>query len=436
VQSAHRQYSSPHGWLWLVALLPLAASAADPCAAPQARALVLGSGGNKGAFEAGAAYHLIVQRGCDFQELSGISVGAINAALLGQAASAADPRESLASLQRAADELIGHWLSLESTRHVLRTRPLGRTRLALFGLESIESFEPLRRFVRERVSLDRLRSGREVRVGVTSFVDGRYHEIVINAAGAVDPLTAHELIFSSAIVPVFGAMPRVAVPGAAPDGTPRPLADGGISHPTPVTSYFQSCRPAATASAAAACMPLTGAQTPEHPRTEQLFVVVTSPYERNDDLRPPMDTAQDVTDGRRILVRMLYLLTDNMHRDDIDDMLLWNDLLRWRAQAAAGGAALPEFPLGSYHRTAPGAPALPYEIALIAPYREHGDPTTIFEITPSAVRRQLFCGCIAADDVMQTEFGVAPLADQCAARFRGLEGPAGEAAVLTADVCR
>ncbi|HXZ80332.1 MAG TPA: patatin-like phospholipase family protein, partial [Terriglobales bacterium] len=69
----------------VVILLAVASHAQDPCANNEHRALILSGGGVKGAFEAGAIYHLVVLRGCDFQDFAGVSVGALNAAMLAQA---------------------------------------------------------------------------------------------------------------------------------------------------------------------------------------------------------------------------------------------------------------------------------------------------------------------------------------------------------------
>jgi predicted acylesterase/phospholipase RssA len=62
-----------------------AATAQTPCQAGVPRALVLSGGGSKGAFEAGAMYHLIVHRGCDFVDIAGVSVGGLNASYVGAA---------------------------------------------------------------------------------------------------------------------------------------------------------------------------------------------------------------------------------------------------------------------------------------------------------------------------------------------------------------
>lgn len=404
------------------ALLPDAAAAADPCAAPHARSLVLSGGGAKGAFEAGAAYHLIVHRGCDFTEIAGNSVGAINGALLAQAAAASEAAASLANLRAAAESLVDEWAALDSPRDVMRTRPLGKIRFALLGLDSVADLEPLQQFIRERVALEKLVAGRELRVGVTTFVDGRYREIVVNSRDQRGTQTAHEIIFGSAVVPVFGRMVRASPASSA---APIQLADGGLRHATPVTSYFTACRDADTPNAAPLCVPLTGADTPPHPRTEQLFVIVSSPFERRNDLRPVVDARAltgdgAITDGRQILVRTFDLLVDSMYRDDLDDMLTFNDLIAWRARAEAPAAA---FPLGSYNAAGVASShSLPYDIVLVAPQREDADPLTIFDIEPAKQRRQLFCGCIAADDAMRLQFGLADMADRCTTRFRGLAG--------------
>jgi hypothetical protein len=255
-----------------------------------------------------------------------------------------------------------------------------------------------------------------------TFNDGRYREIVINPQGRVDSATAHDYIYGSAIVPVFGEMPLISPPTNTPE-MPLQFGDGGVRHQTPVTSYFQRCDPAADAATPPRCQPLTGNDTPRHPRTQQLFVVVTSPFSRRNDVRPVFAAkgvdprTGQVTDGRQILVRMFDLFLDTMYRDDLDDMLLFNDLLRWQSQSA-GSNPLTPFPIASFNRaSSPDAATLPYDIAIIAPQREDSDPMTIFKVEPETMRRQLYCGCVAADDIMQTQFGLATLADRCAVRF-------------------
>jgi len=66
------------GWITVLLFCIPWANAQDPCHTADRRALILSGGGVKGAFEAGAVYHLVVLRGCDFQDFAGISVGALS----------------------------------------------------------------------------------------------------------------------------------------------------------------------------------------------------------------------------------------------------------------------------------------------------------------------------------------------------------------------
>lgn len=77
------------------------------------RALVLSGGGSKGAFEVGAIAHLINKKKLDFQLFTGTSVGALNAAFLGQA-------RNHQELQELAEELTGLWLGIRGSRCIYR----------------------------------------------------------------------------------------------------------------------------------------------------------------------------------------------------------------------------------------------------------------------------------------------------------------------------
>lgn len=115
----------------------------------------------------------------------------------------------------------------------------------------------------------------------------------------------------------------------------------------------------------------------------------------------------------------------------------WPSHVAVRRRTAAAGAPLVAFPLRSYN-AADGAQSytLPYEIVLVGPQREDSDPITLFNVEPATQRRQLYCGCIAADDAMRTQFGLADMADRCAVRFQGLAGKRGTTEVSLESVCR
>ncbi len=142
-------------------------------------------------------------------------------------------------------------------------------------------------------------------------------------------------------------------------------------------------------------------------------------------------------DGRRVLAALGSLLVDRLHRNDLDDMLLYNALLAWQSRAPAGTTSL-AFPLGSFNRSADAGAPKPYEIAVISPQRPNSNPLSIFDVDPATQRRQMFCGCIAADDVMQTQFGLASQRERCATRFPAVRAKRrhSETAALTPASCR
>src|SRR5437764_1085536 len=84
------------------------------CDPGKKRALVLSGGGLKGAFQAGAVYHLIVHRSCDFAEFSGVSVGSLNSVMLAQARRDDNPETSLKNLAERAEKMVRLWQEIRS----------------------------------------------------------------------------------------------------------------------------------------------------------------------------------------------------------------------------------------------------------------------------------------------------------------------------------
>jgi len=127
---------------------PVASNAetAKKCEQNNDRALVLSGGGAKGAFEAGAIFHFVNHRDCDFRDITGVSVGALNGAYIAEAAS---DENSLHNLQVRTQGLIDFWRSLNGPDDILRPRRLGIPRLLLCGLDSLNDFTPLERKLRE-----------------------------------------------------------------------------------------------------------------------------------------------------------------------------------------------------------------------------------------------------------------------------------------------
>jgi hypothetical protein len=255
-----------------------------------------------------------------------------------------------------------------------------------------------------------------------------------------------DYLYASSIPPVFGRLPRIA--GDDPASEPTQFADGSLRHITPVNSYFVECNttapptrlfPVSEESSMDSCSPAVAA-LPAHELVQQLFVIVTSPYSRNSDYFPVADCACDrsrpgqITDGRKVLNRTLEVMNDSTYRRDLDSLLLKNDLLRWRWYAYQGMLlnVAPEqlmqtkqqflgsgaF-LESYNRDPRdlGAPSLPYEIGLVAPRKEFADLRNILKFSRNSSQEQLYCGCMAANEMMEAQFGLPSLANRCSDRF-------------------
>lgn len=339
------------------------------------------------------------------------------------------------------------WQSLRSSHDFARNRPLATLRFGLFGLDSLVDFTPLRHLEDNNISPKKLKQGRPVRIGVVSFDDGQYHEILstpwLSTERTVNFL---DYLYASSIPPVFGRLPRIA--GDDPANALNQFADGGLRHITPVNSYFVECNPTAPRTRLLAVSeesPIDNcssavATLPAHELVQQLFVIVTSPYSRNSDYLPLADCAcahnrsGQITDGRKALNRTLEVMDDSTYRRDLDSLLLKNDLLRWRSDAyqrmllnvtpeqlmetgrrfLGSGASLE-----SYNRDPRdlGAPSLPYEIGLVAPKKEFADVRNILKFSRSSIQEQLYCGCMAANEMMEAQFGLPSLANRCSERF-------------------
>jgi hypothetical protein len=224
------------------------------------------------------------------------------------------------------------------------------------------------------------------------------------------------------------------------------FSDGGLRHITPLASYFKICKKQKSTDGenlpqADACFNDVSPAMPPHKPVEQLFVTATSPYSRDSDELPVTDPkscghgSHQITDGRKILGRTLVLMDDAIYRSDLEFSLTANDLLRWRWQAynrivfnaspeqladakqrfLAHGA----FAIESYNRDVQDrdAPSRPYEIGLIVPRKEFADASHLLVVSPSVIQAQLYCGCIAADEMMARDFDLPSLSNQCAQRF-------------------
>jgi hypothetical protein len=134
------------------------AQSLDYCDPGKQRALVLSGGGLKGAFQAGAIYHFIVHRHCDFREIAGVSVGSLNAVILAQAQRDENPEASLKNMTERAEKMVNVWQNIRSSRQIFKPRWPGwkwalAIRYGLFGTESLNTFDPLMHLIQTNVDL-------------------------------------------------------------------------------------------------------------------------------------------------------------------------------------------------------------------------------------------------------------------------------------------
>jgi hypothetical protein len=454
----------------LLAMLIFSASVSAQtidCSTNQGRALILSGGGAKGAFEAGAVYHLIVHRHCDFKEFSGVSVGALNVSFLAQAATSSDPERSLTNLEKQAESLVAVWDGIRGPQDIFKKRFLGMLRFGLFGAESLNDFTPLRNLINNGVSPKKLLMGRTVRVGVVSFWDGRYREVVASKTSEQENQKFLEYVFASSLIPIYGQMPQIQDDPAITDKKQwMQFADAGVRRVTPVSSYFMTCDTTALpfeaalsplSQSLAPCDNQRGKWIPAHENViNQLFVVMSSPYSRSSDevaTPNPDDCCQKGTrkfsNGHKILERTISLSMGIPYRWDLSFAQMANEFLAWRQEqhnvyvlAVAPGKPLDfqqqarrlNFPVESYNPgDTAGVPSLPYEIRLIAPQKIFAD---IYGFDPPNIREQLYCGCMAADQVMSNGDPKRSLSLQCALRFPELPQAKKSAKDWDSDVCR
>lgn len=155
------------------------------------RGLVLTGGGVKGAFQCGVLTELI-KRGGDWDYISGNSVGALNASIIGQASSG--------EMQQRGSELYELWAGVAGNKAIWKHWFMLRQAAGVWK-DSMYNSAPLLELLQDSVSPASLRSsGRSVRFGVTGYGSGQYREI---DPSTVPEKEVHRWIASSAAFPGF-----------------------------------------------------------------------------------------------------------------------------------------------------------------------------------------------------------------------------------------
>lgn len=176
------------------------------------------------------ALEVLVREGkLDFQILSGVSVGAINAGYLAQARLEPDETRSLSNLAIYMDRLMRFWLAIKDSKDLFRRRAGGLAGVSV-GKNSLFDATPLRRLLEKEIDATTLcSSGRTLMVGVTSLETGRYH-VVRNEASHRDRILAY--LIASATTPLYFEPVEESPP--EPGAKRQHLVDGGLMGMTPI----------------------------------------------------------------------------------------------------------------------------------------------------------------------------------------------------------
>ena len=321
------------------------------CTPNTARALVLSGGGAKGAFEVGALWHLIKHRKCDFQDISGVSVGALNGAILAQAPRAIDPQESLANMCNAVEKLRSFWLELRGNEDVYTTRFLGTLGFILFSRKSMYDSSPLIYRLTQTVDPSEIADkGRSFRVGIVSMRDGVYYEVQPTGETASKECHANRnekfltAILASASMPVFFPTPFIRnvqdMSACTKDVSEKekndfePFADGGVSHTTPIPAYFKQPYfvPRVRRDMLGETCNDGSSDLPEHqPPIQELFVLLASPY--SPKTANPPGSGQYINNlpgGMNLIAKTVDRTLTSPWRWDMNYALMANGLLIWK----------------------------------------------------------------------------------------------------------
>lgn len=260
------------------------------------QALVLAGGGAKGAFEVGAAYQLIKERGLWFDVITGVSIGAINGSMLGQA-------KDQAELTALVEKLKELWFALKGKDDVYRPwyprvpEFLNAAMTLLNNKKSLFHVKPARKLIEANVDPDRLRnSGIEVRFGYVDFVSGRY----VPASNREHPDLIGAVMASGAIPVTF---PPVELPGGE-EGL-----DGGVRNGTPVAAAFEALR-----------------MWPEGDEPDRMYVVIPSTKPRTEAF--PEFAGIKLTSWLKVGERAIQIITDEIHVNDVKHALEINELVK------------------------------------------------------------------------------------------------------------
>lgn len=238
------------------------------------RALVLSGGGSKGAYEVGVVSHLMGTLKRHYDIFCGVSVGAINCAVLAQFPTGEEAK--------AASELAGLWDTLGDSGVY---KSWFGWHLAALWKPSLYNSAPLQEIVRDEIKPWRIAtSGKKLRVGAVDLMTGVYHTFTEQYSDV------HNAVLASSAFP--GMLTPIKFEGTS-------WTDGGVRSNTPIKTAIEL---GATAIDIVMCSPKT----------------------------LPTFTADLKT--LDIAIRAIDILTDTVNSYDLDKALLYNRLIKAGAE--------------------------------------------------------------------------------------------------------
>lgn len=201
------------------------ASAIPPQTQPPTRALVLGGGSLKGAFQAGAAMALF-EAGFVPDQLYGISVGSLNATFLANEAARQYKETGQVNWEKVGKHLIEFWIrniTKPDDVAVIRSRFRMGYNTLMSRFDGLLDNSPIQNLIRNHVDMDAIKNGPvKLKVGAVDIIQGD-----MCYADAQDP-NFLDYVYASSSLPFL--MPAVQIGG----DHRRAFLDGGLREVAPL----------------------------------------------------------------------------------------------------------------------------------------------------------------------------------------------------------
>jgi len=326
----------------------------------QVDALVMSGGGSRGSFELGVVEYLIRDQGLDFNVITGVSTGALNAAILAQG-------EGHIGLVEAVDLIKEIYFNIDDHKAIYLKRGTARhfdldteidDLLGSVGSTSIYDLSPLERLLQQHVDVERLRiSGRHLRVGAVSLQSGQYESVDASSDEIRD------YVYASAAIPVF--FEPVLINGSQ-------YVDGGVRNITPLQDAFEVLRDIS------------------HPENDHsVYVVLATPLsvDRQEDL-----IADDVLD---VVKRTTDIITAEVYKNDLQHAEIVNMMVQLIYSEGWDENQMAERGLEEY------ADMLYANLLVFAPDENLIDP---LDFTPEKLRASYEAGRAKAEQVLMRQY--------------------------------